>query len=239
MMDGQAGMRMVTRGEGPHSGQRIAQAGKPLAEARQAVIMLHGRGAGPEDMLALVPHLNAQDTAFLAPSAAGSSWWSDSFLAPLRANEPYLSSALDVVERLVVDIGSAGLGTQSVVLCGFSQGACLALEATARLAVPFHAVAAFSGGLVGTAEVGGPPRDELYGRPAKAFGYSGTVDGVPILIGCHERDPHIPMARVRESIDVLGGMGAETELITIPGAGHGLVESEVEWLSRRLVRPAA
>ncbi|WP_113911498.1 alpha/beta hydrolase [Roseovarius dicentrarchi] len=229
-----AGIAPRTGGNGPHARQRLAIAGAPLSRARLAVIMLHGRGGAPEDMIGLAEHLALPDLAVLAPQAAGRSWWPDSFLAPLSANEPGLGSGLSVVEALLGDLASEGFGPERTVLAGFSQGACLAVEAAARFARPFRAVAALSGGLVGTAEASGAPQDDLYGRPAKRFDYDGRLDGVPVLLGCHERDPHIPLARVRESDRVLGAMGAAVDTVVIPGAGHGIIAEEAAWLRKHL-----
>ena len=229
-----------TGGAGPHAGQRLATAGPSLDRARLAVVMLHGRGAGADDMLGLAAHLAVPDVAVLAPNAAGDSWWPDSFLAPLAANGPGLDSGLSVVADLLDRLERAGFGPERTGLVGFSQGACLALEAAARLARPFRAVAGLSGGLVGTAEAGGAPRDDLYGRPDKAFDYAGSLEGVPILLGCHERDPHIPLARVARTAEVLEAMGASAETMVIPGAGHGIVNEEAAWLRGKLnagVRP--
>ena len=223
-----------TGGQGQHAGQRPATAGPSAATASVAAVMLHGRGAAPNDMLSLHAHLLLPNVLALAPEAAGNSWWPDSFLAPLAVNEPGVSSGLSVVEALLDDLDRLGFEPERIALIGFSQGACLALEAAARLARPFRAVAALSGGLVGTGEAGGPPLGDLYGRPDKRFSYDGRLDGVPVLIGCHERDPHIPLARVRRSAEVLGGMGANVETLVIPGAGHGVVAEEAAWLRGKL-----
>ena len=223
-----------TGGSGPHAGLPLASAGPSLERARLVMVMLHGRGAGPEDMLGLHDHLALSDVAALAPAAAGKSWWPDSFLAPLAANEPGLSSGLSVVAELLDDLERAGIGPERTVLAGFSQGACLALEAAARRARPYLAVAALSGGLVGTGDADGPARTDLYGRPDKLFDYGGSLAGVPVLIGCHERDPHIPLARVHRSAEVLTRMGAGVDTLVIPGAGHGVVAEEVTWLRRYL-----
>ena len=234
-----AGLPVRTGGTGPHAGRRLATAGPSLAHARLAMVMLHGRGAGADDMLGLADHLALPDVAVLAPNAAGNSWWPDSFLAPLAANGTGLDSGLSVVTDLLDHLGQAGFGPERTVLVGFSQGACLALEAAARLARPFRAVAGLSGGLVGTAEAGGPPREDLYGRPDKAFDYDGSLvgpngSGVPVLLGCHSQDPHIPLARVTRTAEVLEAMGATVETMVIPGAGHGIVNEEAAWLRGRL-----
>ncbi|WP_099826895.1 alpha/beta hydrolase [Oceaniglobus indicus] len=229
-----AAIKPRTSGTGPHGGQRLISAGAPPAGARLAVVMIHGRGGSPEDMIGLADHLALPDLAVLAPEAGGRSWWPDSFLAPLAANEPGLGSGLSVVEALLDDLQAAGFGPERVALVGFSQGACLAVEAAARLARPFRAITALSGGLVGTGETDDAPRDDLYGRRDKRFDYDGRLDGVPVLLGCHERDPHIPLARVRKSAEVLQDMGARVETQVIPGAGHGIVADEVAWLRRIL-----
>lgn len=187
-----SGMAAATRGTGPHAGQRLVTAGAPLERARLALVMIHGRGGAPEDMVGLAHHLALPDVAVLAPQAAEQSWWPDSFLTPLEANEPEFGSGLSVISFLLDDLSDQGFDP-------------------ARLARPFRAVAALSGGLVGTGEAGGAPRADLYDRTDKTFDYAGRLTDVPVLIGCHERDPHIPLAQVRESADVLRDMGAEVD----------------------------
>ena len=223
-----------TGGEGVHAGQRLATAGPSLRNARLAMVMLHGRGAGADDMLGLHQHLAVPDVAALAPNAAGNSWWPDSFLGPMTVNGPGLDSGLSVVTDLLDHLERAGFGPERTVLVGFSQGACLASEVAVRAARPFRAVAGLSGGLVGTGEAGGPPLDVLYGRADKLFDYAGRLDGVPVLLGCHERDPHIPLARVARTAEVLEGMGASVETMVIPGAGHGIIAEEAAWLRGKL-----
>jgi len=211
----------------PHAGGRLAQAGAPLARARLAVVLVHGRGGSPEDMLAMAEALALPDLACLAPAAADNSWWPDSFLAPIEANEPGLSSGLDVLAGLVGQLETQGFGPDRIVVMGFSQGACLALEYAARSGHRFHATVALSGGLVGTGEAGGAPRDALYGHRPKTFDYDAALAGAPVYLGCHARDPHIPLARVRESAAVFEALGAAVRTEILPGAGHGVVEAEL------------
>lgn len=214
----------------PHGGEHAEAAGAPLGRARLALVMLHGRGGTPSDMLALAQHLAMPDVACIAPRAAGGSWWPDSFLAPLAANEPGLASALGAVAAAVEGVERAGFGPERVVLTGFSQGACLTLEYAARAGRPFRGVAGLSGGLIGTAEAGAPAQDVLYGHFPKRFDYGGRLDGVPVFLGCHERDPHIPLARVRESAWVFERLGARVTTQIHPGAGHAVVEEEIRHL---------
>lgn len=214
----------------PHAGGGLSQAGAPLARARFAVVMLHGRGGSASDILGLADHLGIPDIAYLAPEAAGHSWWPQSFLAPLAVNEPGLTSGLGAVGRVIEHLGNQGFGPERIVVLGFSQGACLALEYTARTGRPLHAVVALSGGLLGTGEADGAPRENLYGHAPKRFDYPGRLDGTTAFLGCHERDPHIPLARVRETQAVLERLGAAVTVQIYPGAGHGVVEEEVRFV---------
>jgi alpha-beta hydrolase superfamily lysophospholipase len=86
---------------GPHAGQPILTAGPPPENAACTLVLVHGRGASAEDILALAEELRVEGLAALAPRAAGQSWYPYSFLAPLAANQPYLDSALRRLESIV------------------------------------------------------------------------------------------------------------------------------------------
>src|SRR5690606_17493555 len=106
------------RREDPYRGQRVAESGAPLTRAKAAMIMLHGRGASAEGMLALADVLAQPEVAYLAPQAAGHSWYPYPFTAPLERNEPWLSSALRTVDGVLADIGEKGFLSDRVVLLG-------------------------------------------------------------------------------------------------------------------------
>ena len=220
----------------PHANGRLLSGGAPLSRARLAMIMLHGRGGGPEDMLGLASRLGLPDIAVQAPEAAGNSWLPDSFLAPLARNEPKLSSALRVIDKISGQLTEQGLGPSRTVVLGFSQGACLALEYAARAGTPSACVAGLSGGLLGTEDGDGEPDPALYHHADKKFAYDGRLDGTPVLLGCHERDPHIPLARVMTSEKVFGDLGAIVTKQLYPGSGHGIVEEEIRTLRAMLAR---
>ena len=209
------------------SPSRLASVGAPLARASHAVILVHGRGGSPEDMFALAERFALPDVAWLAPEAPGRSWWPTSFLAPMARLEPSLSAGLDALGAVHERIRAAEVAPERTLVLGFSQGACLALEYGARSGAARGGLVALSGGLVGTADLDGPPREALYGHAGKAFDYDASLDGVPVFIGCHERDPHIPLERVRESERVLSALGADVAVEIYPGAGHGVVDEEL------------
>ena len=198
----------------PHSGQPIRQAGAPIEDARLVAIVLHGRGASASDMIRLARELTPADVCYLAPEAAGRSWYPYTFLAPIEQNEPSLSSALQLIARIVDDLRDQGISSERVGLMGFSQGACLALEFAARHPRRYAAVAALSGGLIG------PP-----GTPRN---YAGSLAGTPAFLGCSDVDAHIPLERVRESSAVLLAMGALVDERIYPGMGHTVNHDELK-----------
>ena len=119
----------------------VPAAGAPLARARAAAILVHGRGASAEDILMLADEFGQDDIAYLAPQALGRSWYPYSILAPLEQNEPYLSDALETVSAALAQLAAEGYPPERIALIGFSQGGCLALEYAARNARRYGAVA--------------------------------------------------------------------------------------------------
>ena len=211
--------------EWSHRGQPVLRAGPPPADASGAMIMVHGRGASPRDMLALAAQFARADFAYLTPQAAHSSWYPHTFLGPLELNEPALSSGFEVLKRLVEDAVDAGLPGKRLMLLGFSQGACLALEYAARNPRRMGGLVGLSGGLIG------PP-----GMPRE---YSGSLDGTPVFLGCSDVDPYIPLERVDESAEVFRQLGGDVTQRTYPGLGHTVSRDEVNEIARMMSAIAA
>lgn len=208
----------------PHRDPQVATVGPPVEAADAAVVALHGRGATARGILGVVGQLGVDGVAGLAPQASRNVWYPAGFMEPTERNEPWLSAALSAVGDVLGTVESAGLPAERTVLLGFSQGACLASEFAARHARRYGGLVAFSGGLIGP---DGTPRD-----------YDGSLDGTPAFLGCSDRDPHIPEARVRETAEVLSGLGAEVETRLYPGMGHTVNEDELE-AARELVAAVA
>ena len=108
-----------------HQGGQVLRAGDPLEKAKAAMIMVHGRGASADDIIGLADELPIEGFAFLAPQAAGHTWYPYRFMEPLESNEPYLSSALDTVGELIKAVEAQGISRERIMLLGFSQGAFL------------------------------------------------------------------------------------------------------------------
>jgi len=198
-------------------------------------VMVHGRGASAESILQLAEEFAQPDVAYLAPQAAGNTWYPHSFLAPIAQNEPGLTSGLRAVRDVLGRLTGEGVPAERTVLLGFSQGACLALEFAARHARRYGGAVALSGGLIGTGPAEGAPPDD------KRFDYDGSLDGTPVFLGCSDVDAHIPVGRVRRSSGVLRALGGEVTERIYPGMGHTVNEDEVKYvrgLLAGLVAPA-
>lgn len=191
----------------------MLEAGEPLGKARAAMILAHGRGATAEDIMTIAAELKHPGFAYLAPQAAGNAWYPNPFTALLESNEPFLSSALEVLEDLLARVETS-VPAERVILLGFSQGACLTLEFAARHARRYGGVVGLSGGLIGP---DGTPRD-----------YPGDFEGTPVFLGCSDVDPHIQKNRVLEAADVFNRMGAQLTERLYPGMGHTVNQDEID-----------
>jgi len=192
------------------------------------VVLLHGRGASAEDILGLAGEMYDERVVYLAPEAAGHTWYPNSFLAPISQNQPWLSSALAKVGETIELALEAGLTHDRIVVCGFSQGACLTSEFVARNPTRFGAVVAFTGGLIG------PPDTDLH--------HPGNLAGTPTLFSSGDPDPHVPWARVAASAEQFTAMGAEVKLQRHAGRPHTVSAPELESARKLLLnllsRPA-
>lgn len=202
----------------PHSTQPILAAGEPLQSATAAMIMIHGRGATAESILTLSQHFHMDGFAYLAPQAAHNTWYPQRFIVPQNDNEPWLSSAKDRVGDALQLVLDAGLAADKLIFLGFSQGACLATEYPARNPQKYGGIIALSGGLIGT-------DDEI-------TGYTGSLDGTPVFLGCSDVDFHIPKERVQATADALKKIGGDVTMTLYPGMGHTVNEDEIEQVKR-------
>lgn len=199
----------------PHGGQPVMRAGVPLSEARAAVIMVHGRGAGPANILDLVPRIGNPGVAYLAPAASGSTWYPRGFMAEIEGNEPGVTSGISVVHSLIDEVIAAGVPAERLMLLGFSQGACLTSTAAQRRPDRYGGVMVFSGGLIGP--------------PGTSWAEQGSFASTPVFFGCSDVDAHVPERRVRESAAVFKRMGADVTLCIYPGMDHVVNDEEAEF----------
>jgi len=211
--------------ENPHRNQPVLESGRPLDSAKAAVILVHGRGASAADILSLAEELDHPEFAYLAPEAAGHTWYPYSFLAPIAKNQPWLDSALNFLGEVVGRAVAAGIARHKVSIIGFSQGACLATEFVARNATRYGALLAFTGGLIGP--------------PGTRFSYPGDLSGTPCFFGAGDPDSHVPWERVEESASVFSALGAVVTLRRYSGLPHTINRDEIEQAKKLLSRLAA
>jgi predicted esterase len=197
----------------PHAGQPLATAGAPLGKSPVAMILVHGRNALPANILSFVPAFAHPDITYLAPGAAGGTWYPLSFMADQEKNEPGISSGVWVLEQLVQHVVRAEVRKDRIVLLGFSQGACLTSQFAASHADRYGGVVLYSGGLIGP--------------PGTTWNYPGSFGGTPVFLGCSDVDAHVPKTRVDESAAVFQRMGATVTERIYPGMGHLVNEEEI------------
>lgn len=189
-------------------------AGIALTEAKSAMILIHGRGANAAGIMPLADDLGVRDRmALLAPEATGNSWYPYSFVAPMEANQPFLDSALQLIDDLVKDINSKGISSENIYFTGFSQGACLTAEYIARNAKKYGGAFIYSGGLIG--------------KELAVVNYKGNFEGTPIVIGCSDVDAHIPLERVYQTTAQLKTMGATVDEQIYPNGPHTVFADEI------------
>jgi len=206
----------VNLDQGPHQGQPVRMAGEPVSGAQAAILMVHGRGASAEDILTLADQLANPGFAFIAPQAAGNSWYPNRFLAPLSSNEPWLSSALAFMNGVLTQIASYGVPAERTILLGFSQGACLTLEYAARNARRYGGLVGFSGALIGPDDV--------------QRNYPGSFNGTPVFLGCSDVDPHVPKERVHQAVEVLRRLEGDPTERLYPNMEHTINQDEIDFV---------
>ncbi|MDX5340823.1 MAG: dienelactone hydrolase family protein [Cyclobacteriaceae bacterium] len=198
----------------------IKQKGLPLAKAKKAVILIHGRGATAESILSLSSYLNMTDYAILAPQANRNSWYPFGFMASDEGNKVALKESLETIQNLFSEILEAGIPASQVILMGFSQGACLSLEFAARNAQKLGGVVAFTGGLIG--------------ENLNTENYSGDFQGTRVFIGSSDRDFHVPASRIKDSASLLEQMGAEVTVRLFDDPDHTIRAEEINWVNQNI-----
>ncbi|MFB6200843.1 MAG: alpha/beta hydrolase [Halorhabdus sp.] len=202
---------------GPHQGQPRETAGASIQSADAAVVLVHGRGATAQGILQMADAFPSHGVTYLAPQAAGNTWYPNPFTAPVESNEPGRTSGIEAIGDAVAEVTATDIPAKQIAVVGFSQGACLASEFVARNPRRYGGLAALSGGLIGESI---DPDD-----------YEGDLDGMPVFVGCSDVDPHIPEKRVHETGDVFKRLNADVTKRLYEGMGHGINQDEREYVA--------
>ena len=198
----------------------IIERGQPIGKASKALILLHGRGGTAHDVLRLANHFSDDTLYIAAPQATNNSWYPNTFMADEQSNEPWLSSAIETIKRLI-DETSTVIPKGRIYIMGFSQGACLSLEVSSRYANKYGGIVAFTGGLIG--------------KNIDEKKYKGNFEGTKVFIGNSDRDPHVPLTRSEQSKNVMEKLGADVTLKVYEGMAHIINTDEINWARKLLL----
>jgi phospholipase/carboxylesterase len=190
--------------------------------ARQLVVLLHGYGANGDDLIELGRHWRPllPDAAFVSPNAheacpgapMGRQWFALSVARGVddarsaedrwrgaEAAKPVIDAFLDE------ELSRLGLDETRLALCGFSQGAMMALHVGLRRPRRPAAIVGFSGLLVGP---------ERLPAPAQA--------PPPILLIHGDQDPMIPVEAMFIAAEQLAAAEIPAQWHLSMGVGHGI-----------------
>ncbi|MFP4373090.1 MAG: alpha/beta hydrolase [Spirochaetaceae bacterium] len=198
----------------PHQQQPIRHAGQPVEHADGAMILLHGKGADAENLVELSELLDCNRIAYLAPQAENRVWFPRGVVDPISRNQPYVSASLKLIDGIVDALAEVGVPRERIVLMGFCQGACLALEYLLHRPARYGGVYALSGALLG--------EDSRLSRR------KGDLEGTPVFLGSSDIDFMVPRTRVRDSAEVMRRLNAEVSERLYPGMPHTINSEEVD-----------
>lgn len=204
---------------------KLIESGPDLGKAAGVAVLVHGRGGSAADMQALSEEFGTPDIRFVMPEAEGNTWYPNRFIDPIERNEPSLTRALSMYRTLLSSLIASGMPPARIVLCGFSQGACLTAEFAARNPMRYGGIVLFTGGLIGP--------------PGHVWPIREGLAGTPIFIGASAEDPHVPAARVRETAALFTSMAAEVETHVYPGKSHTVTGFELKAARKLLHRIGA
>jgi phospholipase/carboxylesterase len=196
----------------------------PEAPAQQLVLLWHGRGATPWDLLPLGQRLaNAYPAAWVvsvrAPdSHPGGGWqWFESVMPDDDAvRAARVAAALPAFEAAVAGWRErTGLDVEATSLVGFSQGAAMALESTQRDAPPL------AGRIVAIA-----------GRLSQAPQRAPVGTTLHLIHG--KQDAVVPYAHTVRAAEALIALGGDVTADVIPFLGHTIDDEVIDLVLERL-----
>jgi phospholipase/carboxylesterase len=194
-----------------------------ITNPSSALVLLHGRGATAESIMALASHLVIpKQCVVIAPQAIGNTWYPHRFLESQETNEPYLSIALGTIDVVFSHLHDHyQLDTDRVVLAGFSQGACVVSEYLKQRPRRYGGAAIMSGGLIGS-DV----------EASLLVGNDSSLRHTPVYIGCDINDAHIPVARVLLTEKIVRHLGADVAVHLYEDLGHVVHADAFDFLSQ-------
>lgn len=213
------------------SGPMVPPAGG--AAPTHAVVLLHGYGSDGQDLIGLAGYWRDRlpGALFVAPDAptvcrdnpGGYQWFPLDFDRPEFRLEG-AAAARPVLTRFLADLWEqTGLGPETTLLAGFSQGAMMALHVGLALpAPPLLGIIGFSGALLP------PPGFPAAGAPRP-----------PVCLVHGDRDPVVDPAYSADAADRLAALGYEVSYHVERGAGHTIAPDGLAFAGDFIARVAA
>ena len=182
-------------------------------------VLLHGRGKTPEEKIDLAARFgNIEGIRWVVPEAeTPGSWYPGRFWDPRELNQPYLDEAIEPCHEAVLEASENGrLGSERLVIVGFSQGACLALEYALRHPGRVGSLIVFTGALLGV-----PGSDWKATAPR-------SLAGLRLLLTGSDVDDWVPEENTHEAANLFRELGADVQLRIYPGRPHIVSEEEID-----------
>jgi phospholipase/carboxylesterase len=211
----------LNSGPQPVSPAKTREIGAPRGVARVGGVLLHGRGRSLEEKVDLAARFGGPSSAsaqfddahairWVIPRADTGSWYPNRFFDGVAANEPFLSRALEQCHLAVEEASEDGrLKPAQLVIAGFSQGACLALEYAVRHPGRVGTLIVLTGALIAMPDPGT------------------RLDGLRVLLTGSDVDDWVPEQYVYEAARVFTDLGANVTLCMYPGRPHIVNEDEI------------
>ena len=193
--------------------------GSPRGASQLGGVLLHGRGKTPEEKIDLAARFgNIEGIRWVVPEAeTPGSWYPGRFWDPRELNQPYLDEAIERCHDAVLEASENGrLGSERLVIVGFSQGACLALEYALRHPGLVDSLIVFTGALLGV-----PGSDWKATAPR-------SLAGLRLLLTGSDVDDWVPEENTHEAANLFRDLGADVQLRIYKGRPHIVSEEEID-----------
>ncbi|MBL4645949.1 MAG: phospholipase [Hyphomicrobiales bacterium] len=194
--------------------------GADAETAKIVCVFVHGRTQSPQEMIdQVVRHLDAPTTRFILPKSEGAGWYDARAIDPLTdTSKAEVKLALDTLQH-TIECATTECPNATLVLAGFSQGACLSVEYVMRNGAWDGALCLFTGCRVGTTADDLPRAD---------------MNGMPVYASCGDADPWIPVPPFQDMVQTLIECGARMRTEAFPGREHCVTATECAALNTML-----
>lgn len=195
--------------------------GASPGEALVHCVFIHGRTQSPEDMHEqVIAKLRMPGVCFVLPRARGNSWYDARATDMLTdRTRQQLDQAIGHVRQLVGALPGVDDHARPLVIGGFSQGACLAVEYAMRHGPWNGALASLTGCRVGTQDCDRPFAD---------------LDRLPVYLTGSDKDPWIPVAAFADAAAALARARARLHCDILPDRSHEVSATEIAQLDKLL-----